>query len=414
MENLTISLDTLLVFISTTLVLIMHAGFIMVEVGFNRAKNALNITMKNFLTIALGPLAFYLIGFGLTFGEDFNGFLGTTGFLMKNISVDLSIPLAAFFSFQAVFAATSATIVSGAVAERIKFSAYVMFSVLLVAIVYPIVGHWAWGGGWLSKLGFIDFAGSTVVHSVGGWAALVGASILGPRIGKYEDDKVHAIPGHNIPLGALGVIILWFGWFGFNTGSALTASDARIPDIFTVTLLGASAAVLATMIFTSIRYKKVDVSLTLNAALIGLVSITAGAASFSPLGSVIVGVISGIILVFAVEFLDYVKIDDPVGAFPVHGIGGIFGTLAVGLFATDGGLFYGGGFKLLAVQALGVTTVALWTISTSFIIFKVIEKTIGLRVSEQVEKEGLDITEHGSYAYSTLFLRDQIPVINNK
>lgn len=404
--SLTISLDTLLVLISTALVFLMHAGFTMVEVGFNREKNALNITMKNFFVIALGPIIFYLVGFGLMFGKDLGGLIGSSGFLLTNYSNDLGIPILAFFSFQAVFAATSGTIVSGAVAERIKFHSFAIFSAVLLMAIYPIVGHWVWGGGWLARLGFIDFAGSTVVHSVGGWAALVGAYLLGPRIGKYVGDTVKAIPGHNIPFGAIGVLFLWFGWFGFNTGSALTASDVHLADIFTVTLLGGAAGVISTIVLTYIRYKKPDVSLSLNGALIGLVSITAGASLFSPLGAIIVGLISGIVLVFSVEFFDKIKIDDPVGAISVHGFGGIFGTLAVGFFSIDGGLFYGGGLYLLGIQAIGVITVGIWTISTSFLIFKAIEKTIGLRVSEQEERNGLDISEHGNYAYSNLYHGD--------
>ncbi len=412
--DLAISVDTVLVFISTALVLLMHAGFVMVEVGFNREKNALNITMKNFLIISLGPILFYLVGFAITFGEDVSGLFGTSGFLLKNIDLGLAIPLTAFFSFQAVFAATSATIVSGAVAERIKFSAFAIFSVVLLSIIYPVVGHWVWGGGWLANLGFVDFAGSTVVHSLGGWAALVGAFLLGPRIGKYENNKVTAIPGHNNPLGALGVLVLWFGWFGFNTGSALSASDVQVvSDIFTVTLLGSSAGVLSTMLVTALKYKKPDVSMSLNGALVGLVSITAGAAAFSPLGAIIVGAISGVVLVYSVELLDRIKIDDPVGAIAVHGIGGALGTIAVGLFAVDGGLFYGGGASLLIVQIVGVLAVAGWTIVASYITFKVIGILSGIRVSEEEEKVGLDISEHGSYAYSNLFHKDNLHAIHD-
>lgn len=403
--ELSISLDTVLVLISTVLVFIMHAGFVLVEVGFNREKNALNITMKNLLVISLGPIIFYFVGFGLMFGDDLGGILGTSGFMLKNIDVGLAIPLTAFFSFQAVFAATSATIVSGAVAERIKFSAFALFATFLLIAIYPVVGHWIWGGGWLADLGFIDFAGSTVVHSVGGWAALIGAWLIGPRIGKYVDGKVIAIPGHNIPLGALGVIILWFGWFGFNTGSALTAEDSNlIGSVFTVTLLGASGGVLSTIIVTTLKYKKPDVSMSLNGALIGLVSITAGAAVISPIGAIIVGSIAGVLLVYAVEFFDRIKIDDPVGAITVHGVGGAFGTIAVGLFAVDGGLFYGGGFNLLIIQTFGVFVVFVYTIVLSFIAFKVLERSIGLRVTYDEENNGLDISEHGSYAYSNLFL----------
>lgn len=408
-----LSVDTVLVLISTALVLLMHAGFVLVEVGFNREKNALNITMKNMLAISLGPILFYFVGFALTFGSDIAGLVGFSGFLLKDIDMGLTIPLSAFFAFQAVFAATGATIVSGAVAERIKFSAFAIFTVFLLIVIYPIVGHWIWGGGWLVSRGFVDFAGSTVVHSVGGWAALVGAFLLGPRIGKFVDGKPKAIPGHNIPLGALGVIILWFGWFGFNTGSALSAEDpSLIGNVFTITLLGAAAGVVSTLFITSIKYKKPDVSLTLNGALIGLVSITAGAAVLSPLGAIIVGAISGVVLVYAIEFFDRIKIDDPVGAITVHGVGGALGTVAVGLFATDGGLFYGGGAELLTIQIIGVAAVFVYTVATSLIAFKVIEKVFGLRVSELEEKNGLDISEHGSYAYSNLFHSEQLKPVH--
>jgi len=408
-----LSVDTVLVLISTALVLLMHAGFVLVEVGFNREKNALNITMKNMLAISLGPILFYFVGFALTFGSDIAGLVGFSGFLLKDIDMGLTIPLSAFFAFQAVFAATGATIVSGAVAERIKFSAFAIFTVFLLIVIYPIVGHWIWGGGWLVSRGFVDFAGSTVVHSVGGWAALVGAFLLGPRIGKFVDGKPKAIPGHNIPLGALGVIILWFGWFGFNTGSALSAEDpSLIGNVFTITLLGAAAGVVSTLFVTSIKYKKPDVSLTLNGALIGLVSITAGAAVLSPLGAIIVGAISGVVLVYAIEFFDRIKIDDPVGAITVHGVGGALGTVAVGLFATDGGLFYGGGAELLTIQIIGVAAVFVYTVATSLIAFKVIEKVFGLRVSELEEKNGLDISEHGSYAYSNLFHSEQLKPVH--
>lgn len=407
-----LSVDTVLVLISTALVLLMHAGFVLVEVGFNREKNALNITMKNMLVISLGPVLFYLVSFGLSFGDSLYGLVGTSGFLLNNIDMGLTIPLTAFFAFQAVFAATGATIVSGAVAERIKFSAFALFSIFLLIAIYPVVTHWIWGGGWLTELGFVDFAGSTVVHSLGGWAALVGAAVLGPRIGKYVDGKVNAIPGHNIPLGALGVIILWFGWFGFNTGSALSAEDSSlIGSVFTVTLLGASAGVVATMLITALKYKKPDVSMSLNGALIGLVSITAGAAALSPLGAIIVGAIAGTVLPFAVEFFDRIKVDDPVGAITVHGVGGMIGTIAVGLFAVDGGLFYGGGTHLLLIQTIGVAAVFAYVMIASFIAFKVIEKTIGLRVSDKEEKAGLDISEHGSYAYSNLFHSDHLKVM---
>lgn len=404
METIALSVDTILVLLSTALVFIMHIGFTMVEVGFNREKNALNIMMKNFLVISLGPILFYFVGFGLMFGNDLGGVIGTSGFLLESVTSDFGVPLFAFFAFQAVFAATSVTIVSGAVAERINYFSFSIFAAIMIVYIYPVVGHWVWGGGWLSELGFVDFAGSTVVHSVGGWAALVGAIVVGPRIGKYVSGKATAIPGHNIPFGGVGVLLLWFGWFGFNTGSAISAGDsALLGSIFTVTLLGAAAGVVSTMLITALRYKKADASMSLNGALIGLVAITAGAASFSVTGAIIVGLISGVILVFSVEFFENIKVDDPVGAISVHGIGGVFGTLAVGLFAIDGGLFYGGGFELFIIQLIGVLAIAGWTLVLTFVVFKIIDKVFGLRVTENEEMAGLDISEHGSYAYSNLY-----------
>lgn len=404
METIALSVDTILVLLSTALVFIMHIGFTMVEVGFNREKNALNIMMKNFLVISLGPILFYFVGFGLMFGNDLGGVIGTSGFLLESVTSDFGVPLFAFFAFQAVFAATSVTIVSGAVAERINYFSFSIFAAIMIVFIYPVVGHWVWGGGWLSELGFVDFAGSTVVHSVGGWAALVGAIVVGPRIGKYVSGKATAIPGHNIPFGGVGVLLLWFGWFGFNTGSAISAGDsALLGSIFTVTLLGAAAGVVSTMLITALRYKKADASMSLNGALIGLVAITAGAASFSVTGAIIVGLISGVILVFSVEFFENIKVDDPVGAISVHGIGGVFGTLAVGLFAIDGGLFYGGGFELFIIQLFGVLAIAGWTLVLTFVVFKIIDKVFGLRVTENEEMAGLDISEHGSYAYSNLY-----------
>lgn len=398
------SIDTVWVLIATTLVFFMQAGFAMVETGFTRAKNASNIIMKNMMDFAVGSLIFWILGFTIMFGKDFNGFIGI-GQLFSLGSYEhlgLGIPKEAFLIFQTVFCATAATIVSGAMAERTKFKSYLLYSFFISAIIYPIVGHWIWGGGWLSNLGFHDFAGSTVVHSIGGWAALVGAKILGPRIGKYtKDGKSNIIPAHNITIGALGVFILWFGWFGFNPGSSLSGMAVdSISHIFVTTNLAAAAGAIVAMTITWIRSGKPDVGATLNGSLGGLVAITAGTDAVSASGSVAIGVLAGFIIVFGAEFIDTkLKIDDPVGAVTVHGLCGVFGTLAVGLFALDGGLFYGGGTSLLGVQALGVAAVAAWTLGTTFVLFKVIHSTVGLRVSHDEEVYGLDIYEHGITSY---------------
>ncbi|MBN2883265.1 MAG: ammonium transporter [Clostridia bacterium] len=398
------AIDTVWVLIAAFLVFFMQAGFAMVESGFTRAKNASNIIMKNMMDVAIGSLVYFAIGFGIMFGADKFGLFGTTGFFGTGLTAEflgLNIPLEAFLIFQTVFAATAATIVSGAMAERTKFSSYIIYSFVISIVIYPVVGHWIWGGGWLSNLGMVDFAGSTVVHSVGGWAALVGASILGPRIGKYnKEGKPNAIPGHNITMGALGVFILWFGWFGFNPGSTVSGMDSSIGFIAMTTNLAAAAGGVVTMFLTWIKYKKPDVSMTLNGVLAGLVGITAGCASVSLWGAIAIGAIAGVVVVFGVEFLEKVlKVDDPVGAVAVHGFCGATGTMLVGLFATEGGLFYGGGFELLGIQALGVLAVAAWTLGTSFLLFQTIKKFNGLRVEEHNEVAGLDIGEHGSVAY---------------
>jgi Amt family ammonium transporter len=339
------------------------------------------------------------------FGTDIGGLIGKVD-IMSQGSYDflgLNIPVSAFLIFQTVFCATAATIVSGAMAERTKFKSYLIYSFFISLIIYPIVGHWIWGGGWLAGMGFHDFAGSTVVHSLGGWAALVGAAVLGPRIGKYtKDGKSKAIPGHSLTLGALGVFILWFGWFGFNPGSTLSGMASEdIGHIFITTNLSAAACAVSTMILTWIKYGKPDVSMTLNGALGGLVAITAGTDVIGFGGAAVVGFITSFVMLFGIEFIDKVaKIDDPVGAVGVHGISGAFGTIAVGLFAVDGGLFFGGGTGLLTTQVIGVLAVAAWTISTSFILFKTIDITVGLRVTEEEESSGLDMHEHGIESYA--------------
>jgi Amt family ammonium transporter len=387
------------VLIAAALVFFMQAGFAMVETGLTRAKNAGNIVMKNLMDFAIGSILFWFVGFGIMFGSAGSYFGGFDFFIQGNY--DSSLPTAAFVIFQTVFCATAATIVSGAMAERTKFISYCIYSLILSAVIYPISGHWVWGGGWLYEMGFHDFAGSTVVHMVGGAAALVGAIILGPRTGKYtKSGKVNAIPGHSITLAALGVFILWFGWFGFNGGSTVsfTGDEAIVSasSIFVTTNMAAATATIVVMIITWIIYKKPDVSMTLNGSLAGLVAITAGCDVVSPVGAALIGVCAGIIVVASITVIDKLfKIDDPVGAIGVHGICGALGTILVGLFAVDGGLLYGGSSNLLRTQFIGVGAVLIWVIITMSIVFLVIKHTIGLRVSPQEEIEGLDIHEHG-------------------
>jgi Amt family ammonium transporter len=410
LTNLSMAIDNMWVLVATTLVFFMQAGFAMVETGFTRAKNASNIIMKNLMDFAVGSLIYWILGFVLMFGVDKAGLIGT-GSLFSTGSFEhlgLGIPVSTFLIFQTVFCATAATIVSGAMAERTKFKSYLIYSFFISAFIYPVVGHWIWGGGWLSSIGFHDFAGSTVVHSVGGWAAIVGASIIGPRVGKYgKNGEVNVISAHNITLGALGVFILWFGWFGFNPGSTLSGmAFESTGHIFITTNLAASMGAVVAMAITWIKNGKPDVGFTLNGALAGLVGITAGCDIVNPAGAVAIGLISGFVVVFGAEFIERkLKIDDPVGAVSVHGLCGAVGTLLVGVFATEGGLIYGGGAGLLGVQAIGVLAVAAWTIGTAFILFKAIDATVGLRVSEREEVIGLDIEEHGTSAYPCFYTK---------
>jgi Amt family ammonium transporter len=398
-ESNAIAIDTIWTLLAAFLVFFMQAGFAMVESGFTRAKNAGNIIMKNLMDFSLGSLIYWAVGFAIMFGAG-NAFIGMEGFFLSGgfENLGLDIPVVAFWIFQAVFAATAATIVSGAMAERTKYSGYLAYSIVITGFIYPVVGHWIWGGGWLS--GMVDFAGSTVVHSVGGWAALAGAMVLGPRIGKYnEDGSINAMPGHNLLMASLGVFILWFGWFGFNPGSTVSGTDLSIASIAVTTNLSAAAGATLAMITSWFKYGKADVSMTLNGALAGLVGITAGTAAVNNFGAVIIGALSGVLIVYAVEFIDQLHVDDPVGAIAVHGVCGAFGTLLVGFFAVDGGLFFGGGAALLLTQAKGVISVFVWTFSTAYVLFKAIDATIGLRVSREEELEGLDQTEHGSVSY---------------
>jgi len=399
-------LDTLWVLIAAFLVFLMNLGFAMVETGFTRSKNSVNIIMKNIMTISLAALVFMVVGFSLTFGASLNGLVGDPfefSFL-SGIEADAawpgtSVSELAFFIFQMMFAGTAATIVSGAVAERIKFIGYILFAIIIIAFIYPVIGHWIWGGGWLSELGVIDFAGSTVVHLVGGSAALAGALVLGPRIGKYADGKVNVISGHSIPFAALGGLILWFGWFGFNPGSNL-AVGPEIALIAVTTNTAAAAGAVTTMLVTWLRSGKPDTAMTINGFLAGLVGITAGTAAVSPLAAALIGMVAGVLVIFSVEFFDSIlKVDDPVGAISVHGVCGAWGTVAVGLFAIDGGLLYGGGAGLLFAQSVAVAASAIFVFATAFATFKAIDLAIGLRVTEHEEVTGLDINEHGMIAY---------------
>lgn len=386
--------------VAAFLVFFMQAGFAMVETGLTRAKNAVNIMMKNLMDFAMGSIAYWMVGFGIMFGVTATGWFGTNGFFFSDYAKDNDMWLFAFWMFQVVFAATAATIVSGAMAERTKFIGYLIYSFVISALIYPIFGSWAWGslyhgGGWLEGLGFIDFAGSTVVHSVGGWAALAGAIVLGPRIGKFDKDgKPKAIPGHNLVLTALGTFILWFGWFGFNPGST-TAANTDTALIAVNTNLAAAAGAISSMITAWIAIGKPDGSMTLNGTLAGLVAITAGCANVSPTSAVIIGLFAGIIVVYSVLFIERVlKVDDPVGAISVHAVCGAFGTIAAGVLDKNGF-----SWSVVGVQVIGVVAAFVWVFSTAFLLFKIIDKTIGLRVSPEEELDGLDIGEHGMEAY---------------
>ena len=417
-------LDTIWVLVTAMLVFFMNLGFALVESGFARVKNCVNILSKNFIVFAISSIAFWVIGWGLMFGDG-NPFIGIKGLLFLGGSDNspatgdayqgvyssiswATVPFLAKFFFQLVFAGTAATIVSGAVAERIKYISFIVFSFIMVGIMYPITGHWIWGGGWLQKLGMFDFAGSSVVHSVGGWAALAGVLMLGPRFGKYGDNgKINPIPGHNLAIATIGCFVLWLGWFGFNPGSTMAAVPNDIARIAITTNSAAAAAILSATILSWLMLGKPDLGMTLNGCLAGLVAVTAPCAYISVGSSVIIGLIAGILVVLAVIGFDKLKIDDPVGALSVHLVNGVFGTIAVGLFAQDSimpnttgnGLFFGGGVKLLGAQLTGVLAVGIFTFVVALIAWSIIKATIGLRVSLQEEMIGLDISEHGNTAY---------------
>jgi ammonium transporter, Amt family len=419
MEDLSIGLNTVWMLLAAMLVFFMQPGFAFCEAGFTRSKNTANILFKNFVDFMIGSLLFWFVGFGFMFGSNGEGFIGMPNFGDLSFYTNAAgLPTEGFLMFETVFCATSATIVSGAMAERTKFSMYVVYSMFISLFIYPIEGHWTWGGGWLMNgaadsfmmqtfgTTFHDFAGSAVVHSVGGVLSLVGAIALGPRLGKYsKNGKSHAIPGHSLTLAALGVFILWFGWFGFNPGSQLAAATetdrVAISHVFLTTNLAAVAGGVATMAVTWFKYGKPSFSLTLNGILAGLVGITAGCDLVSPLGAVIIGLVCGTVLVYSIEFIDTkLHIDDPVGASTVHGVCGILGTLMTGLFAVDGGLFYGCGWNFFGAQCLGIVCIDLWAAATGLLLFYGIKKTVGLRVDKRIEEEGLDIYEHGESAYN--------------
>jgi len=417
LTTLSVGLDTVWVLIAAFLVFFMNLGFAMVESGLCRSKNAVNILAKNFTVFAIASISFWIVGWGLMFGNG-NPFVGLTNIFFANNGVDegfdalswTKVPFWAKFIFQLVFAGTAATIVSGAVAERIKFISFLIFAFILVAVMYPLTGHWIWGGGWLQAMGFWDFAGSSVVHSVGGWAALAGVIVLGPRLGKYRaDGKVNPIMGHNMSMVTLGGLVLWFGWFGFNPGSTMGVGDgSAIAHIAVTTNTAAATAILSSIVVAWLTMGKPDLSMIINGALAGLVAITAGCAFVDVNSAAIIGLVAGALAVFAVPLFDKLKLDDPVGALSVHLVNGVFGTLAVGLFAVDkitgnatgNGLFFGGGFHLLGVQAIGVLAVGGFTFVVAMIVWLVLKQTLGIRVSREEELGGLDRGEHGAEAYA--------------
>ena len=409
-ESVQANLDIIFVMMCAAFVMLMHPGFALLEAGLGRAKNAAHIIMKNLMTLVLGIVTYYAVGFALMYGTQVGGFVGTDGFFLRGLASYEPVTggsLSADFLFQAVFAATAATIISGACAERMKFGPYMATVMFVTGIIYPIVGAWKWGGGWLAELGFLDFAGSTVVHLTGGVAALAGAAILGPRLGKYgPDGKPRAILGHSMPLAMLGALLLFFGWFGFNGGSVLVADGALVASVLVNTVLAGAVGGIAAALVTRRRFGKYDVGMTGNGMLAGLVGVTAGADVLDTLGALAVGTVAGVLVVFVVGLVDR-KVDDPVGAVAVHGACGALGTLWVGLAHTSDGVLYGGGVGLLAVQALGVAAVVAFVGVTMGGFFLALRATVGIRVSETEEIEGLDLHEHGSYGYPELALGPQ-------
>jgi Amt family ammonium transporter len=412
-STITLQIDTIWLFIGSFLVFWMQAGFAMVESGFSRSKNAANLMMKNLMDFCMSAIIFYAFGFALMFGADKAGLIGTSNFFLSEIALDASAGYDwAFYLFQLMFAGAAATIVSGAVAERLKFKSYLIYSAVMSALIYPIGGHWLWGGGWLFERGFVDFAGSTIVHACGGFAALAGAWVLGPRIGKFnKDGSSNAIPGHSLTLAALGVFILWMGWFGFNAGSTLSGMNGSLGYIAVTTTTAAAAGALSALLIYWVKAGHPSTEMALNGSLAGLVAITAGTANVSISGAMIIGAVGGLVLVFGLDFVERVlRVDDPVGAVAVHGFNGMWGTIAVGLLAAPAvgeftgmgpvtGLFYGGGFAQLGTQLLGTFAVSAWSFATMAALFYLMKVTIGIRVPEKEEIEGLDISEHFTTSY---------------
>ncbi|HYG60530.1 MAG TPA: ammonium transporter [Symbiobacteriaceae bacterium] len=401
-ESLAVAINTTWTMVAASLVFFMQAGFAMVEAGFTRSKNAGNIVLKNLMDFVVASLAFWLLGFALMFGPDLAGVVGISGWASNPEAyshLGLAIPFFAFWWFQCTFAGTTATIVSGAMAERTKFSAYLLFSLLITVLIYPVAGHWVWGGGWLARLGFLDFAGSTVVHSVGAWASLAGLLVLGPRVGRFDKTgRPRKVRGHNLVLSALGVFILWFGWFGFNPGSTLAATDLNIARIAVTTNLGAAAGAVASLFFAWFRTRTWDVEMAMNGALGGLVSITAGTAFVSPLAAIAIGAVAGLLIGPVGALLERFRIDDAVGAIPVHGAAGLWGTIAVGIFHESQGLLFGGGVSQLMIQVVGATAVFAFSFAGCYAIFRVLQATVGIRVRKDEELLGLD-AKHGVQAY---------------
>lgn len=397
-ETVSSGLDTIWVVLTAAMILLMEGGFALLEAGFVRSKNSVNIIMKVFADITIGTLCYFLVGFGLMYGVDYLGTIGTSGFLLNGdlSHLDLSISVDAFWLFQGAFVIAVISIVSGAVAERINFRAYLLYIVAMTVVIYPIAGHWVWGGGWLSELGMEDFAGSAVIHALGGFSALAAALLIGPRKGKFTDEGTSsvALPS-NLPLASVGTFLLWFGWFGFNAGSTLSATDGRIGHVAIVTMLSAAAGGATTLIYTLFRYGRSDAPSVINGSLAGLVGITAGCAFVSDYAALLIGVVSGLFMMAATNWLEARKIDDPVGAFPVHAVSGVWGTIAVGLFASEGGLFTGGGWHLLGIQVIGLVVLCTWGFVLTWAAFKIINIWIPIRSTDEEQDLGLDISYHG-------------------
>ncbi|WEG12311.1 ammonium transporter [Pullulanibacillus sp. KACC 23026] len=401
LHGVTTGLNTIWVVLTAAMILLMEGGFALLEAGFVRYKNNVNIIMKVYVDITIGTLCFYIVGFGLMYGKDINGLIGSNGFLLHGNLSFLHLPISneTFWLFQAAFVIAVISIVSGAVAERINFRAYILYAVLMTTLIYPIAGHWTWGGGWLDQLGFLDFAGSGVIHALGGFSALAAALFIGPRKGKFTSDGTStiALPS-NLPLASVGAFLLWFGWFGFNAGSTLTATDPRIGHIAILTMLSAASGGATALLFTLFRYNRSDAPSVINGSLAGLVGITAGCAFVSDLSAILIGVIAGLLMMFATSWLEARGIDDPVGAFPVHGISGIWGTLSVGLFSTNNGLFITGHWHLLGIQLLGLVVLSIWGFGLTWGGFKLIKWIVPVRATEEEEELGLDISYHGIMA----------------